>query len=176
MATDGEESELRADIEVLRSACSESRLVLDHQLDVLSEIDDKAMWSVRTAVIVLGLLISAASLADGESIQSLPPRVFTLATTGTVSLVFTIWFGMVTYHWSFEEFGIGAGERAEALAGQLDERSWRIELLKSGYTAWIGRQEAFNRYNHLLLLGTHLALSIGVTLLLLAGGLYLITP
>lgn len=176
MVVDDSEPESPADIEVLRSACIESRMVLDHQLDVLSEIDDKAMWSVRTAVIVLGLLISAVSLADGESIQALPTRVFTLATAGTVSLVFTIWFGMITYHWSFEEFGVGAGERTEALMSQLDERSWRIELLKSGYTLWIERQESFNRYNHLLLLGTHLALSIGVTLLLLAGGLYLVTP
>lgn len=91
MASDNSESgQPSVDIEVLRSACEESRLVLDHQLDVLGEIDDKAIWSVRTAVIVLGLVISAVSFADGSSIRTLQLPVFGFAVTGTLALVFTI--------------------------------------------------------------------------------------
>lgn len=162
------------DLEVLRSACEESRVVLDYQLEVLAEIDEKAIWSVRTAIIVLGLLISVGSLTDGSAIRTLSPPVIGLATAGTLSLLFTIWFGLLAYHWSFEAFGIGPQERQAALSGRLDEREWLQMLLQDWYPEWIERQAMFNVYNNRILVGAHLLLSIGVTLVLSAGGLYLI--
>jgi hypothetical protein len=35
---------------VLESACEESRDVLDQELSIQADIEDKAVWSVRTAV------------------------------------------------------------------------------------------------------------------------------
>lgn len=162
------------DIQVLRDVCAEARVVLDHQLAVLGEIDDKAIWSVRTAVIVLGLLISAGSVADSASIRDLDRTVVTLAGVGTLALVFTIWFGMVTYHWSFEEEGIGPTEIAASLRSGTDERQWRQDLLRTGYFVWIDQQSTFNEYNQRMLLITHLTLSTGISLLLAAGSLYII--
>lgn len=162
------------DLEVLRSACEESRVVLDYQLDVLGEIDEKAIWSVRTAIIVLGLLLSVGSLADGSTIRTLSSPVIGLATAGTISLLFTIWFGLLAYHWSFEAFGIGPLERQRALSGSVNEQEWLQMLLRDWYPDWIERQTVFNVYNNRILVGTHLLLSIGVTLVLSAGGLYLI--
>lgn len=81
---------------------------------------------------------------------------------------------MATYHWSFEEDGIATPEIDQALTNATHEREWRTGLLRTGYVIWIDQQESFNGYNQRMLLVTHLALSLGVTLLLLAGGLYLI--
>lgn len=174
MVVDDAEPESHADIEVLRSTRDESRTVLDHQLDVLAEIDEKAIWSVRTAIIVLGLLISVASLTDGGTSQSTSFLVSSLAVSGTLALLFTVWFGMFTYHWSFEAFGIGPRERTVALSGGIDERAWLNALLRDGYPVWIERQTIFNVYNNRFLAITHLLLSLGVSLVIAAGGLYLI--
>lgn len=174
MVTDNSEPESAPDIAVLRSACEESRSVLDHQLSVLDDIDEKAIWSVRTAILVLGLLISAASFADGSAVRQAELPILGLAFAGTIGLASTIWLGIFTYHWSFEEFGIGPNERSAAVLQDGSEHRWRTHLLMTGYTPWIQRQESFNRYNQLLLFITHLLLSMGVTLLLLAGALYVI--
>lgn len=174
MAGDDSESQSQPDIEVLRSARAESRAVSDHQLAVLAEIDEKAIWSVRTALIVLGLLISVASLAEGSTIRSVSTLVSVFAVAGTLALLFTVWFGMFTYHWSFEAFGISPQERKTALSGRVDERAWLRELLTEGYAVWIERQTSFNVYNNRFLAVTHLLLSLGVTLVITAGGLYLI--
>ena len=73
---DGETS----DVDVLRSACSESRAVLDEQLQKLADIGDKAIWTVRSSVLVLGLVVSAASLGDTETLgDSTVPSSFSPA-------------------------------------------------------------------------------------------------
>lgn len=176
MSRDEPSPERAPDLAVLRSACAESRAVLDHQLAVLSDIDDKAIWSVRTAILVLGLVLSAMSIASQSRLAALPTEVTAPAVAGTGCLLATVWVGMLTYHWSFEEFGVGAEERRAVFSRPLDEPRWRLELLALGYATWIDRQERFNTYNQRLLLATHLVLSLGVSLLLIAGGLYLIGP
>jgi len=71
MRESGDDEEV-SDLGVLRSACSESRAVLDEQLQKLADIGDKAIWTVRSSVLVLGLLVSAASLGDAETLRELP--------------------------------------------------------------------------------------------------------
>src|SRR6056297_198841 len=81
----------------LRSACQESREVLDYQLSVQDDIDDKAIWSVRTAVLVLGLLLSAGSLGDISQFLSFPWYVHGLAGFGIGLLLLSVYFGIGTY-------------------------------------------------------------------------------
>ncbi|MFB6137657.1 MAG: hypothetical protein ABEJ42_04870 [Halobacteriaceae archaeon] len=48
---------------VLDLALRESRHVLDHQIQQLERIDDKIMRTVRTGVLLLGILLSSAAFA-----------------------------------------------------------------------------------------------------------------
>lgn len=64
----GDESEeneaLPADLEALRTAHTEARTVLDHQIELLNDSDDKAMRTVRITLLIIGLIVSIASVVD----------------------------------------------------------------------------------------------------------------
>jgi hypothetical protein len=54
-------------LEVVRK---ESREVLKHQIELLGDIDDKAMRTVRTSVLFIGLVISAIRSVGIQSIST----------------------------------------------------------------------------------------------------------
>lgn len=130
-----------SDVEVLRSACVESQAVLDDQLQELSDIGDKAIWTVRSAVLVLGLVVSAASLGDTETVRTLPPTVTLFVGSGVLSLVVACVYGLGTYFGMDRISGVGAAHRTLAEHGELDERTWRLALLRE-YDKWIVETEA----------------------------------
>jgi len=158
------------DIEVLRSASSESRAVLDEQLRKLADIGDKAIWTVRSSVLVLGLVVSAASLGDTETLRGLHGAVFVLAVGGVGSLLIACLYGLGTYFGMNRVNGIGTEHRTLAADDTLDEREWLLILLH-GYDDWIADVErTTDRY------GTHLfraqaVFVAGVFLFVLAGAL-----
>jgi hypothetical protein len=55
-----------SDVEVLRSGREEARLVLDHQLQVLNDLQEKAIRTVKIAGVILGLVLSAGTLPGAE--------------------------------------------------------------------------------------------------------------
>src|SRR6056297_1262199 len=46
---------------VVSQACSEARMVLDHQISTLSDIDDKAARIFRVNILLVGLLLTTLS-------------------------------------------------------------------------------------------------------------------
>lgn len=168
MAGDERDAEA-SDVEVLRSACAESRAVLDDQLAELADIGDKALWTVRTSMIVLGVVVSAASLADAATLRRLHEAVPVLGLFGVCLLLTASVYGLGTYFGADRVRGISPEFRRRARNG-LAEHDWRI-LLLDGYDGWIEEMEVTtDRY------GTHLfraqAVFIGgVLAFVLAAGL-----
>jgi hypothetical protein len=156
-------------IETLRSACEESRAVLDHEIAILDDIDDKAIWTVRTAVILIGLVVSAASVAGSNGVL-VPTSVNVAAGAGVTVLFVTIVSGIFTYSISAPEPGISAQYRTAVLAQDIPEAEWRAELLE-GYNRWIAQMQLVNEKNGWYLFLTQALLLFGVFLLALAGGL-----
>jgi hypothetical protein len=165
-AEDGETS----DVDVLRSACSESRAVLDEQLQKLADIGDKAIWTVRSSVLVLGLVVSAASLGDAAMLRTLHPAVVVAASAGVASLLAACIYGLGTYFGMDRVSGIGTEHRTLVATESVSEREWWLTLL-AGYDDWIADVErTTDRY------GTHLfraqaVFVVGVFLFVLAGAL-----
>lgn len=136
-------------VDVLRSACSESRAVLDDQLDELADIGDKALWTVRTSLIVLGIVVSTASLANAETLRRLHEAVLALWLLGVCLLLTASVYGLGTYFGADRARGISPEFRRRARNG-LSNRDWHV-LLLDGYDGWIEEMElTTDRY------GTHL--------------------
>lgn len=153
----------------LRSACEESRAVLDHEIDILNDIDDKAIWTVRTAVIIVGLVVSAASVTGNQGVSP-PLSVKVTAGAGVAVLLATMGSGVLTYSISAPEPGISAQYRTAVLNETISERAWRRELLE-GYNRWIAQMQLGNEKNGFYLFVTQASLLVGVLLLAVAGGL-----
>lgn len=144
------ESQGASDVEVLRSACEESRAVLNDQLTELSDIGDKALWTVRTSMIVLGVVTSAASLGDAGTLRRLHTGVQLLGLVGVGLLLTASVYGLGTYFGATRVRGISPSYRHQARNGGLSEENWRRALL-TGYDIWTEEMEAVtDRY------GTHL--------------------
>lgn len=157
-----------ADAEALESACEESQRVLDHQLSVQEDIDDKAIWTVRTAILVLGLLLSAGSLGNLTAFLNLPWYVHGLTGVGVSLLLFSVVFGIATYTMTQTYPGVSRPQTAKAYRGDYDYEQWQSELLLN-YRLSITGQEAWNEYNGLYLFITHVLLLTGTTAIVIAG-------
>lgn len=122
-------------IETLGISRVESRAVLDHQIDLLNEIDDRALRTVRTSIVVLALLVSAGQIAGTSRIRSLRWLPVTAAAAAAVLFVVAILVGMAIYSVSHVPYGIGPTHRTEARDGGYSERKW-LTLLMDEYDDW----------------------------------------
>lgn len=155
----------RSDLETLRVTREESRDVLDHQLSLLNDLDDKAMRTVRTAVLLLGILISAAGIAGPERLADLHPLVKWLSGTAALLLFVTSIIGTATYIASDMTFGVGRSHRAEIRSENYSEREWLFVLLDE-YDKWTGEMRRTNESNARNLQAAQFLLALSLALLL----------
>jgi len=157
------------DDETLRLTRDEARSILDHRLEWLSETDDKAMRTVRTAVIVLSIIFSAAGIAGEEALNRIPRIPFVLSSIGVVGLFLTIIYGIYTYSDSETVYGPEPALRREVLDYEYSERQWLVMLL-NGYDEWIDVMERVNKRNAKHLSRVQYLLVLSLFFLLLALG------
>lgn len=109
----------------------EARHVLDAQLRTLRATDRKALATARVVAVVLGLLLSAASLSD-QPVAAVNPWLV----GGSALLLGSLASAVVTYSVDRPNYGVGPGY-IDSLAGELEE-SERLERdLVSRYAEWI---------------------------------------
>lgn len=153
----GNENE-RSDVDVLRSGREEARVVLDYQLQLLSEMHTKAMKTVRVTVLVLGVVLSATTFPEARRFINW----FTVAGVGCLAGSFLL--GLVTYSASDPDFGVGPDYLFDVGTSTYDSRDW-LRLLLQGYENWIQAMEELNDGNARMLTYTQLFLGIGVALI-----------
>lgn len=157
----------QTDIEALRIARKESRTVLDEQVSLLNDIDDKAMRSVRTAVIFVGIVISAIQVSGGvEAVPSADTWVFRFSAAGVGFLIVSMVSGILTYSVSSASFGVSRGHREDVMLG-YSEREWLIFVLNE-YDEWTEEMETTNKKNSIGLHTTLFSLVSGLVCLLLS--------
>jgi hypothetical protein len=148
------------DPESLIVSHEEARAVLGYQIELLSDIDDKALRSVRIVTVLLGLLISAVSIA---STPTQFVNFFTILGTGL--LFCSLIVGVLTYTVAAPNFGPGPDYFWTEIDQTNSERRTRRQLLHK-YGDWISSNQQLLRVNSSYLF---------VTQLLLIGGLLLFT-
>lgn len=160
---------MEVEVEALEIVRKESRVVLKEQLEFLSDIDDKAMRTVRTSVLFIGLVISAIQLSgDPISIQEMGKWPFRFSTAGVTFLLASIIAGIYTYSVSDLDFGVSNGHRKDVVAGGFTEREWLIFQL-SEYNQWTDSMGETNKNNVVGLHATLFSLVAGVLSLLVSG-------
>ncbi|GGL25966.1 hypothetical protein GCM10009037_07000 [Halarchaeum grantii] len=167
-----EESRDESDVEALRLTLEESRQVMDHQIALFDEIDDKAMRSVRTAVIVVGFVVSAFGIAGPGAITQLGISALGFGVMGVLFLLVTIFAGIGTYTVSDIPYGIGPSYRDEVRRG-YSEREWIHELLE-GYDEWSEYLEEEEARNRRYLDVTQFSLFTGSGMLSLSAGVLIL--
>ncbi|ELY92050.1 hypothetical protein [Natrinema altunense] len=161
---EGEESEEQFrnpeqhDIETLRFVCDESRNVIDHQIDDLNDIDDKALRTVRITMVVVGFLVAAAQVENADPIFN---RITTL---GGLFLLLSITTGVLTYSASNLDLGPGPDYLIDVLSESNSEKEERIEATRS-YAYWMYKNETVLQKNGWYLIITQFLLIFGMLLL-----------
>lgn len=156
------------DTAALETVRTESRHVLSEQLRLLNDIDDKAMRSVRTSVILLGLVVSAVQLGNSSlAVTKLGPWPFGFGMTGVCLLLLSVLTGVQTYSVSRPAFGVSDEHRADVVEGNYSEHEWlRFQLRE--YDQWIDSATQMNDENAVLLHATLSSMVLGVLSLLVS--------
>jgi hypothetical protein len=153
-----------SDIESLRVTREESRTVLDHQISLLNDLDDKAMRTTRTAVVLLGIIISAAGIIGADELARLPDLVFWGYGAGAFGLFLTTIAGIIAYSQSDMTFGVGSLHRDEVREQSYTEREW-LGLLLEEYDEWTSEMRYVNSRNASIVTVTQFLLGVSMFLL-----------
>lgn len=117
--------------EALENGVEESRREYDKKVETMEEIDDKAMRSVRTAVILVGLVVAAVSVSGPRAVGEtavLPVLVGAFGVgTLTVSVVYGIGACTVTQY----PTGISSTHRNDVVEGEYSLRYLEIAQTSS---------------------------------------------
>jgi hypothetical protein len=160
--------EYNVEKESLQVVRKESREVLSERIRLLRDLDDKAMRTVRTSVIFIGLVISAIQVSDGSfSSVSTSSLSFQVGVAGVSFLILSIIIGVGTYSASEPDLGVSDGHRTDVVEGEFNEREWLLFQLGE-YNEWIRNTRTMTEKN---VIGLHLTLftaTAGVISLLLS--------
>lgn len=148
-----------SNIRSLRVTHEEARTVLDHQISILNDIDNKATKTVRITAVILGIVVSAPSV-----IQNPLNFVNQFTKWGVVGLVLSICLGMFTYSSSSPDLGPNPADINRMLDNKYREDEWLVLLLDS-YQDWIDRTQQVNRFNGVFLALSQLSLITSLALL-----------
>ncbi|MFC7081710.1 hypothetical protein [Halorussus caseinilyticus] len=159
--------------EALENAVEESRREYDKRVETMEEIDDKAMRSVRTAVILVGLVVSGVSVGGPGAISGFSLLPVVLGALGVVSLVVSILFGVGAYSATQYPTGIGETHRNDVITGAYSHDEWFVNMIDE-YDEWSEELAEETAKNLRYLEVVQLLLSIGVVSLLVSAGMIVV--
>jgi hypothetical protein len=148
-------------------ALEAARRVYDRQVSELENIDDKAMQTSRTAVLILGFIAAGLTAAGPSVADDIHLTPFTHGVLGTLALVASAFisvgvYTVTEYDWEIEPADLEAARHAprgrwlDAATDSLDEASEDIERQLSRNGSYLQTSQ------FLLLLGSWLFL-LGAT-------------
>jgi len=150
VATETEEGDLlppdETDVEVLRNVCNESRAVLDHRIDKLREVDEKAIQIIRASVLFISILVSGAAIAGLDKVKELDGGAKWSFGVGIIGFVFTSIYGVYVYTDSEEDYGPDKQFRNESRKAIFNEKEWLTQML-IGYDEWVQNMKNVNDRN-----------------------------
>jgi len=171
--TDYSRSDREFDLDLV--ALEEARRTIDKQNEVLNNIDDKAARILRMNLVIIGLLLTGASVAvrtgsESQTVSNLLPEITNIYTElGILSLLLSTALAGLTYTASALRIGLtGDSLRQIVFEGNAPDRK-RLRGLTNSYASWIEQNYETNAYNAPLATGMLLLLVYAVSLLALGG-------
>lgn len=154
------------DLESLRLAQSEARAVLDHQIQTISDVDDKAAKTFRLDVILLGLLVTAASFVAQVNSVELSPYVNVFTVSAVVALIVSFLCAVLTYTGTETETGMDPSGIDRLISNRYSEKEWLVLLLRSE-AEWMRQNERRHSTDVRYLYWSHGAVFVAILLLVL---------
>lgn len=135
--------------------------VLDAQQDTISDIDTKAMRTVRFTVLLVGVAVTAAKATGPGILDSFWLRA------GVLSLFGSLAVGVLTY--SESDLYLGPSEQyvERLVTDDFSQSPWSQDLPRT-YGEWIAENEKVVKLNGWLLAVTQVLLLVGIAALALA--------
>lgn len=161
--------EFDGDTQTARRLSEEARETIDNQLDTLDDIDAKAMSILRLNVLLVGVILTAVSVAVEIDAVVLGELNNGYVAIGVGSLVLSTALAAITYTSSDSEVGIDGESIRAAVDASLDEEEFEAATAQS-YAAWIEFNDRTNVMNAPVITLTMLLVVIG--LVHLAIGVY----
>lgn len=128
--------------------------MLEAQRESLTDIDDKAMRTVRTTVLLLGIFVSAIEIGE------LTVTAW-LAYLGGIMLVVSLLLGLATYDESDPYLGPSSGYVRQLLDDDFEDNTWNEDLITT-FAYWIEENGQTVRRNSRLLRWTQISLFLDI--------------
>lgn len=141
-----------------RLTYEEARIVIDHQRDVINDIDNKAMYTVRVIVIFLSILVAAFRIGGADIFNQY------LFWPGISSLVISMAVGIYTYRSSNLFLGPNRAYLQNLSENDVDADRWDRDLINR-FADWVNSNHQDLEENGLLLLLSQVTLIVGIVLL-----------
>lgn len=149
----------------------EARRVIEHQLDSVSDIDNKAAHTLRVLFVLFGLLITASSLLvntllrrPATELAAAKQFVNTFTAGGVASLLLSLFVAIWTYNETRTRSGLSPS--AISSLSQDDSRERRFRQLFSQFPKWMVHNEVAIRRDSTLLFTSHFTMFIGIVSLI----------
>lgn len=139
----------------LETTYREARNVIDGQAETMSDIDTKAVYTVRITVLITGIVVAAARIAGPSPFEP------TLLTLGVAFLLISIVFGIFTYTESNLFLGPNREYLRDLATDDVEAGSWDEDLVYR-LADWIDDNHSDIRWNGRLLFATQVGLALGV--------------
>lgn len=151
------------DVDSLRVTREEARAALDHQIEALDDIDDKAAHTLRLNVLLIGVVLTMASVfASSNATPPIGRVANSLVVAGTlasgISMITSIW----VYSSTSYRTGAGPSDVREFLSRNPPEGELLAALVCS-YAAWMERNSQLNRRDGFTLFVSHAFLSLSTS-------------
>lgn len=137
----------------------EARAVLEHQLETLNDIDDKAARTVRITALLVGAVFGAISFGDASSLI-----VNQYTWWGSVSLILAVVLGMTTYSQSSPYVGPKPDDWERLLEAGSSSAEMVETLISEGYSGWVDYNDTVNEIDSYFLELTQWALATSLIL------------
>lgn len=136
------------DLKTLQMACEEGQRTFEYQVERLQEIDSKAIEILKANLLIIGVLVTALSIAIQAGVDvSGVVNLFTL--TGAALLLASTGLAGVTYNASNIRGGVGKSAIEQTLSEGYTEQEF-YEVLARSYGEWIAYNSEVTAANDIL--------------------------
>lgn len=150
------------DIGSLRTTHDEAREVINLQIETINNIDNKAAYTLRLNIIIVGVLLTIASLLTGnEPTPGLERFPNSAVLVGNLFSAFSFVASLWTYTSTKKETGPGPTDLTRLRKHEYNEKRWLKVLLKA-YASWMKKNEDVNRRDSMALFLAHIFLFMAI--------------
>lgn len=151
------------DVESLEVTRKEACEALDRQIEAINDIERKAVHAFRLNLLLLGAVLTIASLlADSSTTPKISTVENGLVLAGLGMSGVSIVASILAHTGSRCQTGIGADDVRTVLRRGMPEEEWLTALLYS-YTVWMKRNETASRRSGLVLYASQFFLFLAIS-------------